>query len=119
MTREDLLSRLKAKFGDAIEVLDIPPGPWPVLKLSLNQARNIAFFLRNDPELEEIACHLPQWPREDARAGGRVPPFAVDGLALARSTLLTRCPTAALRKRAQCRHRSDSQQAVLLSAPCF
>jgi NADH-quinone oxidoreductase subunit C len=52
VTKEDLLARLKAKFGDSIEVLDIPPDPEPILELSLRQARNIAFFLKNDPELQ-------------------------------------------------------------------
>ncbi len=51
LTKEDLIAKLRGAFGEAFEVLEIPPGPEPILKLSLGRARDVSLFLRDDPDL--------------------------------------------------------------------
>lgn len=51
MTKESIFSRLNDRFFGSLEVLDIPPASELILKVSPEKAREIAEFLRDDPEL--------------------------------------------------------------------
>jgi NADH-quinone oxidoreductase subunit C len=51
LNKDEIIARLKGAFREAFEVLEIPPGTEPILRLPLEKARDIALFLKDDPEL--------------------------------------------------------------------
>jgi NADH-quinone oxidoreductase subunit C len=51
VTKENIFSRLSDRFSGSLEALDIPPGSELILKVSPEKVREIAEFLRDDPDL--------------------------------------------------------------------
>lgn len=51
MTEESIFSKLSNRFSGSLEALDIPPTSELILKVSPEKAREIAEFLRDNPEL--------------------------------------------------------------------